>query len=134
MSEYEPLDGKKIVREQLALEMRDRFVGRYDPTLVFLDGEWHYPITAAETLCGIDIPETVTAVNNGGFSGPSTKACSVCSPPVGGMTKRSLRQQIVKFLDDGGTNTNGFTKNALVEILAAMEEQARSEWSPEDGG
>lgn len=127
MSEYEPLDGREIVREQLALEMDQRFLGRYDPTLVFLDGEWHYPITAEETLCGREIPDPITAVKNSGFSGPSTQACSECSPPVGGMTKRSLRRQIVKYLDDGETTTSGFSRDTLEEILEAVEKHTRAE-------
>lgn len=119
--------GREIVREQLQLEIDQRFLGRYDPTLVFIEGKWHYPISSTRTLCGMSVPEKVTAVKNSDFSGPSTKACSECRPPVGGMTKRDLRRQIVKFLDDGETNTSGFSKDTLESVLAAVEKQKCSD-------
>lgn len=129
---YTTMQGREIVRDQLGLEIDQRFLGAmYDPTLVFIEGEWHYPMTKATTYCGRDIPEPVTAVKNSNWSGPSTKACSECRPPVGGMTKRSVRRQIEKYLDNSTTKSGGFTKEALVEILKHIEKAHRNQQESE---
>lgn len=123
---YQPSYGDEIVREQLELQMRTRFSGYYNPTLVFLDNEWHYPITADVTFCGKEIPDPVLAVWNSHYSGPSTKACSTCSPPVGGVNNRTLKRQITKFLDAPMNKSGSFPREALVEILMKLEERYRS--------
>lgn len=121
MSQSKPMQGRELVRDQLELEHNARFEGYYNPVLVFLDGEWHHPITAEETYCGKSIPDPVIAVENNSWSGPSSMGCSECQPRCGGITKRSLKRQISKYLEHDMNRSGTFPKEALAEILEIIE-------------
>jgi hypothetical protein len=125
--DFEPMRAEKTVRQQLELYVRDRFKYDYDPMIVFADGEWHYPLTAEETICGKEIPDPVPATKQGEWSGPSTKSCKACRPSPGSPSNRDLRRRIVGMLPTGDTNTNGFDKSALLAIVESLEERERRE-------
>lgn len=115
------MQGRELVRDQLELEHSERFDGYYNPILVFIDDEWHLPITAETTFCGKSIPDPVQAVENKSWSGPSTMGCSECQPPVSGMTKRSLKRQIAKYLENEMNRSGTFPREGLAEILEILE-------------
>lgn len=124
---YQPNFGEQIVRGQLELKIQKRFSGHYNPTLVYFNGEWHYPITAETTFCGKEIPDPVIAVRNGEYGGPSTMGCATCRPPVAGVNKHDLKRQITKFLNSPMNKSGSFRRQALLEILMVLEERHRVE-------
>lgn len=124
---YDPSHGHPTAREQLAFDLKGRYKNHFDPTIVWVNGAWHYALTATETLCGVAIPDPVRAAHQSDWPGPSSVACRDCRPTVGRINKRDLRSLVLQFTDADrtATNTNGFTRDGLLAILQRLETYER---------
>lgn len=111
-------------REELREAIESRFDGDYNPTLVAIDDEWHYPIEENETRCGLPIPDPVTAVKNSHFSGPSSFGCRECGVSIASPTKHDLQNQIRLMVGTDHNRAAQFNREDLLAIVQNLEEGA----------
>lgn len=111
----------EVSRDMLRVQIESRFEGEYNPSLVLIDDEWHYPLTPERTQCGRQVPDPVTTVAEADFSGPSSFGCSECGVNCGAPTKRDLQNRIRRLVGTDHNRAAQLNREDLMAILSGLE-------------